>query len=195
MRTRTTWLAILLWGACSLLSLKAFETVVVDPGHGGNDEGTRWYHVSEKDLSLAVANRLTALLQARGIHVVQTRRDDHYVALDDRAAIANRTPNSLLVSIHFNASSAAGAGGFQTYHFFASPSGRVIAQSIQSALAQRIIARSRGVAKQDYAVLARTNDCAVLVECGFISNKTEATYYSSPEGQQALAEALAEGIL
>src|SRR5204863_4103091 len=138
--------------------VKAFETVVVDPGHGGNDEGTKWYHVSEKDLSLAVANRLTALLREKGIQVVQTRTNDRYVALDDRAEIANRTRNSLLVSIHFNASSAAGTGGFQTYHFFASPSGRVIAQSIQSALAERIIAPSRGLAKQDYALLARTND-------------------------------------
>src|SRR3954471_15681412 len=106
MKASLTWLiSLLLWG-CIGLSLKAFETVVVDPGHGGKDEGTKWYHVSEKDLSLAVANRLTALLRANGIHVVQTRTDDRYVALDDRAAIANRSRNSLLVSIHFNASSA-----------------------------------------------------------------------------------------
>ncbi len=57
------------------------------------------------------------------------------------------------------------------------------------------MARSRGIYPKDYAVLARTNDCAVLVECGFISNKTETSYYATPEGQQALAEALADGIL
>ena len=58
-----------------------------------------------------------------------------------------------------------------------------------------MIARSRGVTKKDYAVLARTNDCAVLIECGFISNKTEATYYATPDGQLALAQAIADGIL
>jgi hypothetical protein len=121
--------------------------------------------------------------------------DDRYVSLDDRAAIANQTRNSLLVSIHFNASNAATAAGFQTYHFFASPSGQLIAQSIQKAMGERIIARDRGVFKKDYAVLARTNDLAVLIECGFISNKTEALYYSTPDGQQALASAIATGIL
>jgi hypothetical protein len=100
-----------------------------------------------------------------------------------------------LVSIHFNASNSASASGFGTYHFFASPSGQVIASSIQRSLGQRMIARNRGVFKKDYAVLARTNDCAVLIECGFISNKTEATYYATPDGQMALAQAIADGIL
>jgi N-acetylmuramoyl-L-alanine amidase len=194
MKALRTWLVCLILGLYSL-SVRGFETVVVDPGHGGNDEGTKWYHVSEKDLSLAVSNRLTALLRAKGIHVVQTRVDDRYVALDDRAAIANRSRNSLLVSIHFNASDTTTASGFQTYHFFASPTGKVIAESIQQSLCDKIVARSRGVTKKDYAVLARTNDCAVLVECGFISNKTEALYYASEEGQEAMAEALAAGIL
>jgi N-acetylmuramoyl-L-alanine amidase len=194
MKTRTTLLTCLLLALCTL-RVSAFETVVVDPGHGGNDEGTKWYHVAEKDLSLAVAQRLSALLRAKGIDVVQTRTDDRYVSLDERAAIANRSRNSLLVSIHFNASNNATATGFQTYHFFASPSGQIIAKSIQRALGERIISRSRGVTKKDYAVLTRTNDCAVLVECGFISNKTEATYYSTPDGQLALAQAIAEGIM
>jgi N-acetylmuramoyl-L-alanine amidase len=194
MKTPKTAAACVLLVLCALRA-SAFETVVIDPGHGGNDEGTKWYHVAEKDLSLAVAQRLSALLRAKGIDVVQTRTDDRYVSLDERAAIANRSRNSLLVSIHFNASNSAAASGFQTYHFLASPSGRTIASSIQRSLGERIIARNRGVFKKDYAVLARTNDCAVLIECGFISNKTEATYYATPDGQTALAQAIADGIL
>jgi len=54
--------------------------------------------VAEKDLSLAVAQRLSALLRAKGIDVVQTRTDDRYVSLDERAAIANRSRNSLLTN-------------------------------------------------------------------------------------------------
>jgi N-acetylmuramoyl-L-alanine amidase len=194
MKTISTSLVCVLAGLCAL-RLSAFETVVVDPGHGGNDEGTKWYKVAEKDLSLAVAQRLSGLLRAKGLHVVQTRKDDRYVSLDDRAAIANQTRNSLLVSIHFNASDCPTAAGFQTYHFFASPSGQVIARSIQGALGERIISRNRGVYKKDFAVLARTNDLAVLIECGFISNKTEALYYATPDGQDALASAIAAGIM
>jgi N-acetylmuramoyl-L-alanine amidase len=194
MKAYTTFLTCILVGLCAL-RLSAFETVVVDPGHGGNDEGTKWYKVAEKDLSLAVAQRLSGLLRSKGMNVVQTRMDDRYVSLDDRAAIANQTRNSLLVSIHFNAANTPTAAGFQTYHFFASPSGRVIADSIQSALGERIISRNRGVHKKDFAVLARTNDMAVLIECGFISNKTEALYYATPDGQHALASAIAAGIM
>ena len=173
----------------------AFEVVVVDPGHGGTDEGTKWYHTAEKELTLAVAQRLVMLLRWKGIPVAQTRWSDTYVALDDRVAVANRWPNSLLVSIHFNASGRGTPSGFQTYHFPASPSGRIIAQSIHRALGEGLPGRDRGILKKDYAVLVRANDCAVLVECGFISNRAEAARYRTPEGQQALAEALARGIM
>jgi N-acetylmuramoyl-L-alanine amidase len=193
MNARSTLLACLLIGMGSWAC--AFETVVVDPGHGGNDEGTKWYHVAEKDLTLAVSNRLSALLREKGIDVVQTRLDDRYVSLDERAEIANRTRNSLLVSIHFNAARKPAASGFETHHFFASPSGRLIAESIQRSLGKRIVSHDRGIRGSDFAVLARTDDCAVLIECGFISNRTEATYYSSADGQDALARALAAGIL
>jgi N-acetylmuramoyl-L-alanine amidase len=194
MKARMTFFACLFLGLCSF-GAYAFETVVIDPGHGGNDEGTKWYHIAEKDLTLAVADRLGALLRDKGIHVVQTRTDDRYVSLDDRAAIANQSHNSLLVSIHFNAARTATAAGFETHHFFASPSSRTIAGSIQHALGERIIAPSRGILKSDFAVLARSNDCAVLIECGFISNKTEAMFYATPDGQAAMASAIAAGIL
>lgn len=197
MKKRPSLLKMLISGLMGLCGtpVAGFETVVLDAGHGGRDEGTRWYHISEEDLTLAVAKKLGALLEARGISVVQTRLEDRYVSLDERAAVANRHKNSLLVSIHFNASRSYLASGFQTYHFFASPSSRIIAESIQQALAEKTSGRSRGVMKNDFAVLTRTNDCAVLVECGFISNKREAKYFATEEGQDTLAEALAAGIL
>jgi N-acetylmuramoyl-L-alanine amidase len=194
--TRYALLGFLLLGSCGL-SVRAFETVVIDAGHGGNDEGTKWYHVAEKDITLAVAKRLEKILREKGIHVVQTRSDDSYMSLIERAEVANAAKHSLLVSIHFNSSriNPAGASGFQTYHFLCSPSSRIVADSIQDAMAEKLIGRNRGVHKNDFAVLTRTNDLAVLVECGFISNKAEAMYFNSESGQQALAEALATGIL
>ncbi|HSI63623.1 MAG TPA: N-acetylmuramoyl-L-alanine amidase, partial [Candidatus Saccharimonadia bacterium] len=179
---------------CGLLAfggmqVQAFETVVIDAGHGGNDEGTKWYHVAEKDVTLAVSKHLAGILRAKGITVEETRTDDRYVALADRAAMANRTRNSLLVSIHFNSSRESSTRGFQTYHFFGSPSSKLVAQSIQASLVEDLGTPSRGVMKNDFAVLTRTNDLAVLVECGFISNKSEAMYFASKEGQHDLAEA------
>ena len=121
-RTRTVLVALfLLLLAASLTN--AFDTVVIDPGHGGMDEGTAWYHVKEKDTALAVALRLEKLLQERGINCVLTRSTDTYISLDDRVKVANQRPDSLLVSIHFNGSPVASNAGFSTYYFSQSPSG------------------------------------------------------------------------
>jgi N-acetylmuramoyl-L-alanine amidase len=191
---RTVLLALVLLLPAAPVA-NAFDTVVIDPGHGGNDEGTAWYHVKEKDTTLAVARQLQKLLQKNGIQCILTRNDDAYLSLDERVEIANRQPNSLLVSIHFNGSSNSRAGGFSTHYFSESPSGKYVAQTIQEALAESHNTPNRGVAAQDYAVLVRTLGCAVLVECGFLSNKTEAGRFASTDGQQALAEVLALGIM
>ena len=173
----------------------AFETVVIDPGHGGNDEGTAWYHVREKDTTLAVAKRLEKILRKHGIKSVLTRSKDTYVSLDERAAIANSHRNSLLLSIHFNGSSVTSTDGFATYYFSKSLSGKFVARTIQDALDESLSTRNRGIISETYALLVRTVGCAVLVECGFLSNKAEAARFASPDGQQWLAEALALGII
>src|ERR1022692_1768026 len=81
---------ILLASLCLAVEVRAFETVVIDPGHGGADEGTDWHHAREKTLTLAVAKRLENVLRDNGIPTVMTRRYDHYVSLDERADIANQ---------------------------------------------------------------------------------------------------------
>ena len=183
--------ALLCWSA----RLAAFETVVIDPGHGGHDEGTSWYRLKEKDLTLSVAKHLENILRAEGVRTVMTRRYDHYVSLDDRAKMASRIPNSVLISIHFNASREHDISGFETFFFFASPSGRCLADSIQRSLDQETTGHARSIKPQDYAVLARTHGLAVLVECGFLSNKIESARLSTNDGQEALARALADGLL
>jgi N-acetylmuramoyl-L-alanine amidase len=194
LRTRAA-LRVLFLSLLATAGTNAFDVVVIDPGHGGNDEGTAWYHVKEKDTTLAVAWRLEKLLKKNGIKCVLTRSTDTYLSLDERVKIANRYPHSLLVSIHFNGSSQASAGGFSTYYFPQSPSGKFVARTIQEALDESHDTPNRGIASQDYAVLVRTVGCAVLVECGFLSNKAEASRFASVGGQQWMAEALALGIM
>ena len=192
--TRTLLVSLFLFLLASSPT-NAFDSVVIDPGHGGADEGTAWYHVKEKDTALAVALHLEKLLRKNAIECHLTRRTDTYVSLDDRAKIADRHPRSLMVSIHFNGSSVESSSGFATYYFSASPSGKFVAQTIQEALDESHDTRNRGIHPQDYAVLVRTTGCAVLVECGFLSNKAESRLFSSPEGQEKLAEGLLLGIM
>ncbi len=82
---------------------RTFRTVVVDAGHGGNDNGaSRRYGGAEKTATLDVATRLERKLRESEFKTVMTRSDDTFVSLDKRAAISNRQKNAIFVSIHFN---------------------------------------------------------------------------------------------
>jgi N-acetylmuramoyl-L-alanine amidase len=95
----------------------AVRTVVIDPGHGGENVGALGPGgTREKDVALAIARRLrTELVNTRGLQVFLTRDDDADLALDERTAIANNYKADLFVSIHANASRARVAKGSEVY--------------------------------------------------------------------------------
>ena len=99
--------------------------IVIDPGHGGHDTGTIGPNgLEEKDLVLDVGRRLGKLLQTRlGAEVVYTRKDDTFVPLETRTAVANQARADLFVSIHANSSRDSAARGVETYYlnFTSSP--------------------------------------------------------------------------
>ena len=99
--------------------------IVIDPGHGGHDTGTIGPHgLEEKDLVLEVGRRLGKILETRlGAEVVYTRKDDTFVPLETRTAIANQERADLFISIHANSSRDPGARGVETYYlnFTSSP--------------------------------------------------------------------------
>ncbi len=92
-------------------------TVVLDPGHGGQEAGvTGRGGTVEKDFSLVVARRLKATIEARlGIRVILTRDDDRNMGLDDRAAVANNNKADLFLSLHANASFRPTVSGMSIY--------------------------------------------------------------------------------
>jgi N-acetylmuramoyl-L-alanine amidase len=99
--------------------------IVIDPGHGGHDTGTIGPNgLLEKELVLNVSKRLGKLLSARlGAQVVFTRRDDTFIPLETRTAIANQEQADLFVSVHANSSHDPDARGVETYYlnFTSSP--------------------------------------------------------------------------
>ena len=99
--------------------------IVIDPGHGGHDTGTIGPGgLEEKDLVLEVGRRLGKMLETRlGAEVVYTRKDDTFIPLETRTAIANQQRADLFISIHANSSHDADARGVETYYlnFTSSP--------------------------------------------------------------------------
>jgi N-acetylmuramoyl-L-alanine amidase len=96
----------------------ALRTVVIDPGHGGEEEGARGPGGTlEKQVTLAVARRLKAALEARlGVRVILTRDGDQTVGLDERAAVANNNKADLFISLHANASVRPAMAGAEVFY-------------------------------------------------------------------------------
>ena len=173
---------------------RSFTTVVVDAGHGGKDNGAlRRYGGAEKNATLDVATRLASKLRESQFHVVMTRSTDEFVELDERAAISNRQKNAIFVSVHFNDSGRRGIRGFETYYH--SPAARALAYRIQQQIMTLPGAVNRGVKTANFRVLRKAAFPAVLVECGFLSNRSEGAAARSETRRDALADKIAEAIV
>jgi N-acetylmuramoyl-L-alanine amidase len=171
-----------------------FTTVVVDAGHGGKDSGAyRRYGGAEKVATLDVAKRLDRKLRESQIQTVMTRSSDVFISLDERVAIENRQRNAIFVSIHFNDSRRRVIKGFETYYHTAYA--RELADRIQSKLLKIPGARNRGVHVANFHVLRLATYPAVLVECGFLSNRSEGGEARSAEYRELLADRIAEAIV
>ncbi len=168
-------------------------TIVIDAGHGGYDRGgIPGQRVSEKDMTLDVARRLKSVLAASGYRVVMTRDSDVFVPLGTRCAIANSNRNAIFVSVHFNSATRRGASGIETY--FYNRDSLSLASAIHHYVSGGAPSENRGVRRRGYYVLRRTNMPSVLVECGFLTNPTEAAYAQNVSYRQKLAEAIAAGV-
>ena len=164
--------------------------VVIDAGHGGFDRGgIPRQRVPEKTMNLDVAQRLRTVLEASGYRVVMTRDSDVFVPLGTRVAIANSYRNAIFVCIHFNAAPRSGANGIETY--FYSNESLPLASAIHYHVAGGAPTPNRGVRRRGFFVLRRTRIPAVLVECGFLTNATEAQYVQDANYRQKLAEEIA----
>ena len=121
------------------LGLK-ISRIVIDPGHGGHDTGTIGPHgLMEKDLCLDVALRLGREIEEKlpGAEVIYTRKDDTFIPLEQRTAIANEAKADLFISIHANSSHDEAARGIETYYLnFATSEESMEVAARENALAQ-----------------------------------------------------------
>ena len=102
----------------SIVATRNWQTIVIDPGHGGDDVGVRGPKgIEEKQLTLDIARRLRAMIENRlGLRVIMTREDDRALGLDERAAVANNGKANLLISLHVNGSRVPEQSGAEIFH-------------------------------------------------------------------------------
>ena len=216
--------------------------IIIDPGHGGKDPGTRGCRViREKDLVLGIAKAMAQELKERtNFKVVLTRRDDRYVDLRRRVEIARKHEGDLFVSIHANSARSSSARGVEVY--FLSPRGATdqaaaeladrenaahmvgmksaagtdevmmsILMDLQSTgilrrsgqFAELTLEELSGVQKMQarfikqarFAVLRTLSMPSILVEVGYLSNRSEARYLKKAATQRKIGRAMAEAVL
>ncbi len=173
---------------------KTFKTVVVDAGHGGKDSGAyRRYGPPEKVVALDVAQRLNRKLRESQLKTVMTRDSDVFIELNDRVAIENAQKNAIFVSIHFNDSRRRGVRGFETYYH--SGASFDLANGIQAKLMTIPNSKNGGVHTANFRVLRLAACPAVLVECGYLSNRSEGNQARDWEYRELLADRIAEAVV
>jgi N-acetylmuramoyl-L-alanine amidase len=200
-------------------NLDRVQTIVLDPGHGGFDKGAISSYGYEKDYALDLARQLRPLLQAKGFRVLMTRESDVFVPLEVRAQIANRTTDSIFVSLHFNATDRdPSATGFEIYSL--TPRGApstyednltlasvniqngtgedTASVELSSCIYHSLVGQfgefDRGIKRARFAVLRLTKIPAVLLEPGFLTERGESRLIHSGEWRKKLADAICSGI-
>ncbi len=169
-----------------------FRTVVIDPGHGGQDNGGQWGKVYEKHLALDTAVRLENNLKRMGYQTVLTRRSDYFITLPQRVEIGNRYRDAIFVSLHYNYTWKENVSGLETFYYNAE--GQRLAQLVQSSLVRETRTVDRNAKFARFYVIRNSKLPAILVEGGFVSNETERNRMKSAYFREAIARGIANGI-
>ena len=173
-------------------------SVVIDPGHGGNDPGAIGIGgIREADVVLEVSKIVKKLLTDKGVKVDLTRKNEIDLDLPPRVSLANNSDADIFVSIHANASRGKrrDINGLETF-YYRGWRGRLLAKKIQKQIL-RVSPGSpdRGVKQGRFYVINNTSMPAVLVEIGFLTGRLDARRLEKASHRKRLAYAIAKGIL
>jgi len=182
----------------------AGKIIIVDPGHGGKDSGAPGAGgIFEKNFTLAIAKQVRDALIAAGAHPIMTRSDDTFIPLDDRSQMGIDNHADYFISIHCDSSGEQNShSGDTVYYHGDDATCRALARSIAARLGQLDISIQSDGIKSDYvrfpgvgfSVLRKSPEPAVLVECGYVNDDSDAKCLEDPGSQQQIAEGIVAGL-
>lgn len=175
--------------------------IMIDAGHGYNTPGKQTVDgMKEYEFNRAVAIEMKKRLTSyEGVTILFSHSDEKDVPLNERTTKANQAKVDLFVSIHANAHGNGkewtSAEGIETFIYTSRPKTALsLASKVQEALVHRTGRKNRGVKLAGFHVLKATKMTAILCECGFMTNKTEAKLLRTAVYQKTCAKAIVEGI-
>jgi len=189
------------------------KTVVLDPGHGGEDPGavSDYSGLKEKDANLHISLKVKELLEGEGYKVLMTREEDQLEYdpqttnvvkkrmqdLVRRKKMMDESGADIVVSIHLNKFDQTQYHGAQTFYPPGSKEGKKLAESIQKSIREMVDPENTRESLEQGRPMVILKDYKVtttIVECGFVSNAEEEKKLATEEYRNKLAEAIVEGI-
>jgi N-acetylmuramoyl-L-alanine amidase len=191
------------------------KKIVIDPGHGGKDKGGIGKRISEKTITLPLAKKVASLLRKEGYQVYLTRESDRFIDLEKRPELAQRVNADIFISIHANMTKSTSVSGIES--FCLTPSGAASSHSrtpsskkykgnacdannaaltywIHKSLIDKTKAVDRGLKHARYMVLKESSCPSVLLEVGFLSNRSEEMRIATEWYQWQIAQGIVNGI-
>ncbi|TGD23108.1 N-acetylmuramoyl-L-alanine amidase [Companilactobacillus suantsaicola] len=169
-------------------------TIVIDPGHGGDDSGAESKsNTYEKNFTLKFAKAIKDQLEKTGARVVLTRSGDSSKTLGQRARLSSRIQADAFISLHFDSSAQDNVGsGVTTYYYNKNKDGQ-LADDLNSQLKNLSIG-SRGTAQKDLYVLHYNSQPSVLLELGYINSSSDYKYINSTSYRNEVAKDVTNGL-
>lgn len=171
---------------------------VIDPGHGGIDNGSNIDGIYEQEINLEIAKRLADKLRERGIDTLLLREDnDTSLGLEERVAAAEKAEADIYISIHQNFYDGAdkSVSGLETWYWDGIEGSERLARLVHEGAVGKVEVQDRGLIEgNDLYVVRETSMPSCLIETGFLSNREEREALLTADYQDRLAEGMAEGI-
>ncbi len=198
--------------AISTFSENTIKTIIIDAGHGGEDGGAVSENgILEKEVNLKISQKLEHILNLFGVNTEMIRRDDSSLGENSselirnrkvkdirrRVEIINNTPDALLISIHQNSFPQENCKGAQVFYSERNEESKVIAEFLQEELRNVLNKNNLRKAKTDSSIyiLNNVNCPAILIECGFLTNKEEEKLLASEGYQKKIAACMTGAII
>jgi N-acetylmuramoyl-L-alanine amidase len=172
------------------------KTIIIDPGHGGKDNGATGSHFDtlEKVLNMKVSFLLKNKLEAAGAKVILTRETDSKISLETRVNLAHQHKADAFISVHHNTHANSRISGGITYYYEGSRD-RKLANLVQREIIKQTKLKDLKARKGDFFVLRENAQLAVLCELGFLTNYQDEFRVRTKKFQEQAAEGIFQGIL
>lgn len=169
--------------------------VVIDAGHGGEDNGVVVDEVLEKEITAAISRKIKFLNRNKSVEIIILRNSDEFISLSDRVDKINGLKPDMVISLHANFDEDSTINGFEVFvgeKNINNENSKEIAESIYKSTPKSLA--KRDVKETNLYILNNVNCPAVLLEIGFLSNSNDREYLTSQLGQQRIAEMILKNI-